>query len=99
MQEIEAEMKESGAAGEVCPVRCDLRHESNIQDMFKLIREKYGRLDVCVNNAGLAWRQDKMSEGDTEQWREMLDVSIFSFYILELEILLFCEFISLKKYN
>ena len=70
-------MKNSGASGEVCPVRCDLRRESDIMDMFQTIRKKYGRLDVCVNNAGLAWQQKKLSEGDTEEWREMLDVSVF----------------------
>jgi len=69
-------MKKSGSSGEVCPVRCDLRLESDIMDMFQTIRKKYGRLDVCINNGGLAWQQKKLSEGDTEEWREMLDVSV-----------------------
>jgi len=72
---MEAEVKKSGAAGEVYPVRCDLRRESDIQDMFQLIRDKYGRLDICINNAGLAWKQDRLSEGDIKEWREMFDVS------------------------
>jgi len=76
-QAIAEEVKKSGASGEVCPVRCDLRRESDIMDMFQTIRTKYGRLDVCINNAGLMWCQKKISEGDTEEWREMLDVSIF----------------------
>ena len=60
----------------MCPVRCDLRRESDITDMFQLIRNKYGRLDVCINNAGLVWYgQGKLSEGSTEEWREMFDVS------------------------
>jgi len=46
-------------------------------DMFQTIRTKYGRIDVCVNNGGLTWHQKKLSEGDTEEWREMLDVSEF----------------------
>ena len=75
-QAIEEEVKKSGASGEVCPVRCDLRRESDIMDMFQLIRNKYGRIDVCINNAGIAWKQDKLSEGDTEEWREMLNVSV-----------------------
>ena len=70
-------MKKSGASGEVCPVRCDLRRESDILEMFQLIRNKYGRIDVCINNAGLGWKQDKLSEGDTEEWREMFDVSVY----------------------
>ena len=76
MQIIEEDIKKSGASGEVCPVHCDLRRESDILEMFQLIRNKYGRIDVCINNAGLGWKQDKLSEGDTEEWREMLDVSV-----------------------
>ena len=70
-------MKKSRASGEVCPVRCDLRRESDIMDMFQTIRKKYGRLDVCINNAGLGWQQKKLSEGDTKEWKEMLEVNIF----------------------
>jgi len=46
-------------------------------DMFQMVRNKYGRLDVCINNAGVAWVQKKLSEGDTEEWKEMLDVSVY----------------------
>jgi len=67
-------MKSCRASGEVWPVRCDLRQESDIMDMFRLIREKYGRLDVCVNNAGLVW-QNGLRDGNSDEWREMLDVS------------------------
>jgi len=69
-------MKKCGSSGEVCPVRCDLRRESDILDMFQLIRSKYHRLDVCINNAAQVLR-NTMSDGTTEEWREMLDVSVF----------------------
>ena len=72
-------MKKCGSSGEVCPVRCDLRRESDILDMFQLIRSKYGRLDVCINNAGLVVK-NTLSNGTTEEWREMLDVSYVGLY-------------------
>jgi len=81
-------MKRSGAAGEVCPVHCDLRRKSDILDMFQLIRDKYGRIDVCINNAGLSLKQDTLWEGDTEEWRQMLDVSAFRFCHLCIEPIL-----------
>ena len=68
-------MKKCGASGEVCPVRCDLRRESDILDMFQLIRSKYGRLDVCINNAGVLCC-DTLSQGTTEQWKEMFEVRV-----------------------
>ena len=39
--------------GEMLPVKCDLRIESQVLDMFKVVEEKFGKLHVCVNNAGL----------------------------------------------
>lgn len=80
IQAIEEEVKKSGAAGEVCPVHCDLRRESDIMDLFQLIRNKYGRLNVCINNAGLAW-QNTLSEGNVEEWKEMLDVNVLALSI------------------
>ena len=68
-------MKKCGSSGEVYPVRCDLRRESDILDMFQLIRSKYARLDVCINNAGVLW-SGALSQGTTEQWREMFEVRV-----------------------
>ena len=39
--------------GEMLPVRCDVTNESEVLDMFKVIKEKFGKLHICVNNAGL----------------------------------------------
>ena len=75
-QAIAEEVKMSGVLGEVYPVRCDLRRESDIMDMFQLIRSKYSRLDVCINNAGVVTKKT-LTEGSPEEWREMFDVSVF----------------------
>ena len=68
-------MRKSAATGEVYPVRCDLRRESDIMDMFQLIRNKCGRLDVCINNAGVL-RMNSLTGGNVDEWREMFDVSV-----------------------
>jgi len=78
-QVIEEEVKKCGASGEVCPVRCDLRRESDILDMFQLIRSKYARLDICINNAAQVLRKT-LSDGTAAEWREMLDVSVFLYF-------------------
>ena len=42
--------------------------------MFGEIKEKFGGLDICVNNAGLG-KPCKIIDGTTEDWRLMTDVS------------------------
>jgi len=72
---VAEEVKKSGPSGEVCPVRCDLRQESDIMAMFQLIRSKYARLDVCINNAGVL-SMNTLTDCSIEEWRAMLDVSL-----------------------
>ena len=38
-----------------------------------MAREKYGGVDVCVNNAGLAHEAPLLS-GSTDDWRDMIEV-------------------------
>ncbi len=42
-----------GAGLQASLVRADVSSEAEVRDMFQAIREKYSRLDVLVNNAGI----------------------------------------------
>ena len=41
-------------AGEILPIQCDLTQEADIMKMFDAIKQKWGGVDICVNNAGLS---------------------------------------------
>ena len=71
-QKLSLELK---GPGSFHPIQCDVSKEDQIVNMFRRIKEEHGRLDVCVNNAGLAHDAPILS-GSYEQWRSMLDVSI-----------------------
>ena len=53
LKQVASEANRAGP-GEMLPVKCDLTSESQVLDMFRVIEEKFGKLHVCVNNAGLA---------------------------------------------
>lgn len=61
------------AKGSVLAVQCDISKDDQIQAMFEKIKQLYGGVDVCVNNAGLSHNAPLLS-GTNEQWRNMLDV-------------------------
>jgi len=65
--------------GEILPIRCDVRIEAEILEVFEQIKSKYGGVDICVNNAGVAYNASLL-EGSTDEWRAMLDVSPCLFY-------------------
>ncbi|MGF1536857.1 MAG: SDR family NAD(P)-dependent oxidoreductase [Elainellaceae cyanobacterium] len=67
-------------AGTIIPEIVDLRQEAEILALFNRIRDSGNRVDVLVNNAGLGHRAPLLS-GDTEGWREMLEVNVLALTI------------------
>ncbi len=62
------------------PMACDLRDEPAILAMFETVRERWGGVDLLINNAGLG-RRASLLEGETRHWREMLDVNVLALSI------------------
>ena len=56
-------------AGMVCGEICDLMLQSDVHDLADRYRNRYGRLDVLVNNAGAIFKQRKIThEGYERTW-------------------------------
>lgn len=56
-------------------IQCDVSKEDQVAELFKHIKETYGRLDVLINNAGI--NQDKsFHKMNTQQWLNVLDVNL-----------------------
>jgi len=66
--------------GEMFPIQCDVTEESQVLEMFSFIKQKFGTLQVCVNNAGLAHHAPLLS-GETKHWKNMLDVNVLGLSI------------------
>lgn len=84
LNEVGASIAKSEKAATFTPIQCDVRDERAVLNVFDLIRAKYGRLDICVNNAGLA-QLASLTEGDTEAWRLMLEVNVLGLSIVARE--------------
>ncbi|XP_071946356.1 dehydrogenase/reductase SDR family member 11-like [Antedon mediterranea] len=83
---IAEELKSQNAPGILHPVKCDISKENEILAMFAEIKDKFGGVDVCVNNAGLSIDCPLMS-GKTEDWRHLLDVNVLGLSICTREAL------------
>ncbi|XP_013385782.1 dehydrogenase/reductase SDR family member 11 isoform X2 [Lingula anatina] len=82
IQALADELKDKD--GTLLPIKCDLSNEEEILSMFKTIKQTWGGVDVCINNAGLALNAPLLS-GATEQWKTMLDVNIMGLCICSRE--------------
>ncbi len=66
--------------GKLLAAPADLRKEQDILDVYARVRDTWGGVDVLINNAGLGHASPLM-DGDTEAWREMLDVNVLALAI------------------
>jgi NADP-dependent 3-hydroxy acid dehydrogenase YdfG len=57
------------------PVSCDVRDEDAVQSAFDTVRDKGGRLDVLLNNAGLG-QFGPVDDLDTEKWDVQMDTNL-----------------------
>ncbi|XP_064620196.1 dehydrogenase/reductase SDR family member 11-like [Lineus longissimus] len=88
IQDLAVELKENVGAlfgGSLLPLRCDVSKEDNILTMFETIKEMYGGVDICVNCAGFSHTDASLLEGNTQIWREMLEVNVLAYSIVARE--------------
>ena len=61
----------------------DLTQESEVESLFKAIDQRYGRLDLLFNNAGISLPYSLPSEVSGHDWRRMVDINLNgAFYCL-----------------
>jgi NADP-dependent 3-hydroxy acid dehydrogenase YdfG len=61
--------------GEAAFLEIDVTHREDLAKLTALAVERFGRLDVMINNAGIS-QLYKMEELDIEGWEQMLDVNL-----------------------
>jgi len=65
----------TAAGGRAFAVRADLRRPQEVRDLFATVLAKWGRLDVLVNNAGLA-EHGTIGAYDEDRFDAMLAVNV-----------------------
>tara|TARA_Y100001960_G_C14644145_1_gene812454 strand:- start:357 stop:1076 length:720 start_codon:yes stop_codon:yes gene_type:complete len=56
-------------------MKCDVTEESQVVDVYSSIMNNYGKLDVLINNAGMAYKA-KSHEMSYESWKKVINVNL-----------------------
>ncbi len=72
-QAVAASIREKG--GQAMFVRCDISQKDQIEAMVKVVLEKYGRIDVLVNNAGVNFVK-AFEDMTVEDWDRVISVDL-----------------------
>lgn len=66
-------VKETGADGIF--IRADIGHGNEMRDAFAKIRDKFGRLDAAVNNAGVQQEPKPLANTDEAEYDRVMDIN------------------------
>lgn len=56
--------------------KVDVANEESVKEMIRFAKEKTGRLDYLVNNAGIGGEQASTGEYPTDGWRQVIDINL-----------------------
>jgi 2-keto-3-deoxy-L-fuconate dehydrogenase len=65
----------AAAAGSALPLTADVTEEASVEAALAAVVERFGALDVLVNNAGIG-ATGTVEDNSYEEWRRVLDVNL-----------------------
>jgi NADP-dependent 3-hydroxy acid dehydrogenase YdfG len=74
--EIISEELEHTYGVKIYPLSFDIRNFEEVKKAIENLPDKWKKIDVLVNNAGLAAGMDNIQEGNLDNWERMIDTNI-----------------------
>lgn len=84
-REVAGQIESSG--GEALLVGGDVSDAGEVRRMIGEIKERFGRLDVLVNNAGSLLERRSLEEMDEDLWDRVMEVNLKSVYLCSQAVL------------
>lgn len=63
------------------PFSCDVRDERSVAQLFGSVKKRFGRLDILINNAGMAHALRNIEDLPLETWRDVLDTNLTGMFM------------------
>jgi NAD(P)-dependent dehydrogenase (short-subunit alcohol dehydrogenase family) len=80
LQKVEREL--SGGKPRVLVHLCDVRSSVDVQELLAVVERHFHRLDVLVNNAGVAHPNLHVADLPIETWKEVLDTNLTGTFLV-----------------
>ena len=66
----------SADSNRILVIPCDIRSPTEVAHAFAACLEKFGRLDLLFNNAGIGARAVPLEELELEEWKQVVDINL-----------------------
>ena len=61
---------------------CDVRDPQSIDDLFRAIRRRFHRLDILINNAGIAHANFTVDKLPLPLWKDVIDTNLTGMFLV-----------------
>ena len=75
------------AGGDVLAVSCDVTDEAQVNDMVRKAVDRYGRIDVLFNNAGMMVLGETIMDIDAPRWEQLMRINVNGPYLCSRAVL------------
>ena len=76
-----AEKMQSELGIKVLPVRLDVNKPEEIDQLYKEVMEKFGRVDILINNSGATWGAPSL-EFPMDAWNKVIDTNLTGSWLM-----------------
>ncbi|PID82342.1 MAG: short-chain dehydrogenase [Clostridiales bacterium] len=78
LESLKKEIEESG--GQALAIKCDVTDEENVKKAVQNVIDEYSKIDILINNAGIAVRGG-VHELSLEDWNKSMDINVKGIYM------------------
>lgn len=78
-EKLESELEKYNI--EVLRIKCDIKKEEEVKNMFLKIKEKFNSLDVIVNNAGISL-DNELNKKDANEFMKVINTNLLGTYLV-----------------
>jgi NAD(P)-dependent dehydrogenase (short-subunit alcohol dehydrogenase family) len=81
-EHLDSAVKRAGAASARClAVATDVKDPASVHELFAKTKERFGRLDLLFNNAGIGTPPIPMEDLTFEQWKAVVDTNLHGAFL------------------
>jgi len=72
----------SGDKKQVTGISCDVRDPASVEKFFREVGKQHSRIDVLINNAGVAHALAPVDQLPVETWKEVIDTNLTGTFLV-----------------
>src|SRR5579863_4781575 len=71
----------SSTKSEIIAQACDVRDAGFVQALFSMVKARFSRIDILINNAGISQPATPLLDMSPEMWRAQIDTNLTGLFL------------------